>query len=97
MNTVVIFAGLAGTILGFMWVYYIFKLIGLIGNRESSLNSTSGISLFFSSLGHIVGSKWKHDDFLEIKSHCVKMRFVLFPFMASFTFLTVYMFNLANA
>lgn len=97
MSTSLVIAGLVSTILGFVWLFYIFKLIGLISNRDKNLSDVSGIGLFFQSFGHILGFKWKQDSFPQIKGLCKKMRYVLVAYMVLFTYLIVSILNLANA
>jgi hypothetical protein len=97
MNTSLVLVSLVTTILGFVWIFYIFKLIGLISKRDKNKNETSGTRLFFQSFGHILGLKWKHNYLLEIKALCKKMRYVLITYIALFIYLIVSILNLANA
>ena len=97
MSTSLALVGLITTVLGFVWVFYIFKLIGLISKRDKNSNDTSGFSLLFQSFVHILGFKWKHDSLSEIKALCKKMRYMLVSYMALFIYLIVSILNLANA
>ena len=97
MSTSLALVGLVTTILGFVWVFYMFKLISLITKRDKNSMDSSGFSLFFQSFGHILGFKWKHDNLSEIKALCKRMRYVLVTYMALFTYLIVSILNLANA
>lgn len=97
MNGVIGLLILADAILGCIWIFYLCKLITLIRDRDSSIEPSSGASVFFVSIGHIIGVKWKYDDFQEIASHCVKMRFIIVPFMIIYIVTMAYMFSLVSA